>query len=91
MCEILHKFGELGGSFARGRSSLAIYIHQINPNSTNAESNLASHSRMKQIKHEIKTKMVVTSQGTGSDRYMKGSNFLAKGNLEEGILDLPHV
>ena len=46
---------------------------------------------MKQIKHEIKTKMVVTSQGTGSDRYMKGSNFLAKGNLEEGILDLPHV
>ena len=31
MCEILHKFGELGGSFARGRPSLAIciYIYMI--------------------------------------------------------------
>lgn len=46
-------------------------------------------SYVKQIKHEIKTKMVVTSQGTGSDRYMKGSNFLAKGNLEGGFSIFP--
>ena len=30
VCEILHKFGELGGSFARGRPSLALG-HWISP------------------------------------------------------------